>query len=86
MPLQSLISSVAYLAPEIISRSGHNKTIDWYLLGVILYEMLVGVPPFYSQNRDTLFHNIVNMPLSLPSKISEEAKDLLRKVPYFNLF
>ena len=43
------------MAPEIINRSGHNKTIDWYLVGVLLYEMLVGIPPYYSSKREKLY-------------------------------
>lgn len=49
------IRSVAYLAPEMLRRSGHNRTVDWYLLGVLIYEMLVGIPPYFSSNRDELF-------------------------------
>ena len=48
-------SSVAYLAPEILRRSGHNKTVDWYLLGVLIYEMVTGLPPYYNQSRERLF-------------------------------
>ena len=46
-----LCSSVAYLAPEMLKRVGHGKAVDWYLLGVVFYEMLVGVPPYYANNR-----------------------------------
>jgi len=49
---KSFCGSVAYLAPEVIRRKGHGKAVDWYLLGVLLYEMLVGVPPYYSPNSD----------------------------------
>jgi serine/threonine protein kinase len=49
------IRSVAYLAPEILRRSGHNKTVDWYLLGVLIYEMVTGLPPYYNQSRERLF-------------------------------
>jgi len=42
---RSFCGSVAYLAPEMLKRSGHGKAVDWYLLGVLLYEMLVGTPP-----------------------------------------
>ena len=48
---RSFCGSVAYLAPEMLKRTGHNRTVDWYLLGVLLYEMLVGVPPYFSNNR-----------------------------------
>lgn len=48
---QSFCGSVAYLAPEMLRRSGHGRTVDWYLLGVLLYEMLVGVPPYFNQDK-----------------------------------
>jgi len=49
---KSFCGSPAYLAPEMLKRSGHGKSIDWYLLGVLLYEMLVGIPPYYSNNKE----------------------------------
>ena len=48
----SFCGSVAYLAPEMLKRSGHGKSVDWYLLGVLLYEMLVGMPPYFNRDRD----------------------------------
>ncbi len=48
---QSFCGSVAYLAPEMLRRSGHGRSVDWYLLGVLLYELLVGVPPYFNRNR-----------------------------------
>jgi len=48
---KSFVGSVAYLAPEILKKTGHTKSLDWYLIGVLLYEMLVGEPPFYDDNR-----------------------------------
>jgi serine/threonine protein kinase len=47
----SFCGSTAYLAPEIIRRSGHGKAVDWYLLGVLIYEMLVGIPPYFNTNK-----------------------------------
>ena len=48
---KSFCGSVAYLAPEMLRRSGHGKSVDWYLLGVLLYEMLVGIPPYFNKDR-----------------------------------
>jgi serine/threonine protein kinase len=48
---RSFCGSPAYLAPEMLKRAGHGKSVDWYLLGVLLYEMLVGIPPYYSNNK-----------------------------------
>ena len=48
---RSFCGSPAYLAPEMLRRQGHGKSVDWYLLGVLLYEMLVGIPPYYSNNK-----------------------------------
>lgn len=57
---KSFCGSYAYLAPEMIKKKGHGKTVDWYLLGVILYEMLTGLPPYYADDREELFANIIS--------------------------
>lgn len=48
---QSFCGSVAYLAPEMLRRTGHGKAVDWYLLGVLLYELVVGSPPYFTNNK-----------------------------------
>lgn len=75
---RSFCGSVAYLAPEMLKRSGHGKAVDWYLLGVVMYELLVGLPPYYANNREELFYNIENASLKIPSYISLEARNLLK--------
>ena len=52
---KSFVGSIAYLAPEILKKQGHTKSIDWYLCGVLLYELIVGLPPYYNNNRNILF-------------------------------
>lgn len=47
-----------YISPEILSGKGHSFTADWWALGVLTYEMLTGVPPFYDKNRNAMFLNI----------------------------
>jgi len=69
----SFCGSHAYLAPEMIHGKPHGKSIDWYGLGAILYEFLVGVPPFFDVKREQLYHNIKCGPLKLPNFMSSEA-------------
>lgn len=48
---KSFCGSYAYLAPEMIKKVGHGKAVDWYLLGVVFYELLTGMPPYYADEK-----------------------------------
>ncbi len=73
----SFCGSIAYLAPEMIRWKGHGKAVDWYLLGVLIYEMLTGIPPFYSKNRKNMIQNIMYSAIKIPTYLSKEAQDVL---------
>lgn len=73
----SFCGSTAYLAPEMIKRKGHGKSVDWYLLGVLIYEMLSGVPPFYTQDGKKMMRDIIRQPLKLPRFVSQKGRHLL---------
>ena len=75
---QSFCGSIAYLAPEMLKKQGHGKAVDWYLLGVLFYEMLVGITPFFTTRKEDIFHNIEYGELKIPEFISEGAASLLR--------
>ena len=47
----SFCGSYSYLAPEMLKKKGHGKAVDWYLIGVVLYELLTGLPPFYDDDK-----------------------------------
>ena len=75
----------------MLKRTGHGKAVDWYLFGVVMYELLVGIPPYYTTNkfffiykhllnREELFENIKSAALKLPSYLSADAKSLLKSV------
>jgi len=81
---KSFCGSYAYLAPEMVKKVGHGKAVDWYLLGVMIYEMLTGIPPYYDNDREVLFFNIVNQDLEMPWNVTKECKDLLKKLLHKN--
>ena len=54
----TFVGSPAYLAPEMFSSSGVGKPADIYQMGAVLYELLVGLPPFYTENLQTLYRSI----------------------------
>ena len=84
---KSFCGSLAYLAPEVIMRQGHGKAVDWYLLGVLTYEILFGLPPYYTnKGKEALFNNIKYAKLTFPKKISEAAKSFISNVSIIILF
>lgn len=66
-----------YLAPEVLNGSGYNRTIDWWTLGVLLYEMLSGLPPFYDESPDVMYKKIVNNPLVFSDVVGPDARTIL---------
>ncbi|KAF8443826.1 Pkinase-domain-containing protein [Boletus edulis BED1] len=66
-----------YIAPELLESQGYTKTVDWWTLGVLLYEMMTGLPPFYDENVNTMYQRILMDPLVFPSDISTEAKSVM---------
>ena len=61
----------------MLANNGHGKSVDWYLLGVLLYEMIVGKTPYYSTNKEQLLDNIENGDLFLPRGMSNKAKSII---------
>ena len=90
----SICGSPEYMPPEMLQAREHSRTVDYYALGAFLYELLVGVPPFYSTNRGVMYSRIMAAELHFPDSkrysssslfsrlepISTEAKDLIRKL------
>ncbi|EGR34865.1 protein kinase domain protein [Ichthyophthirius multifiliis] len=72
--------SGVYLAPEIINKKGHNKSVDWYQLGILAYELLVGQPPFNQIDRKQLYYNIQNKKAEFPLFLSQKAKSLISQL------
>ena len=69
-----------YLAPEFLIGGGHGKAVDWWSLGVLVYEMLCGLPPFYSENVSEMYELILKKPLEFGDHVSAPARDLITKL------
>jgi len=70
-----------YLAPEVLLQKGHGKPVDWWSYGTLIFEMLVGIPPFYSENVHEMYDKILYSDLVLPEQLmSPEAVDLLARL------
>jgi len=67
-----------YLAPEVLEDTDYGLAVDWWGVGVVMYEMMIGRLPFYNRDHDTLFELIVLQEVRFPSTTSPEAKDLLK--------
>ena len=78
-----------YLAPETINGLGQDEMSDWWSLGCILFEFLFGYPPFHADTPDQVFENILARKIDWPddeelSAVSEEARDLMKKLMTIN--
>lgn len=72
--------SPEYLAPEVFSSRGYDKTVDWWALGTLIYEMLNGLPPFYSEDLDEMNWKILHGQVVMMPYFSVHSQDLLEKV------
>jgi len=78
----SFVGTEEYLSPEIINASGHDGGVDWWSLGIFMYELVYGTTPFKGAKRDDTFDKVVNAPLTFPNApdTTSELKDLLTQL------
>jgi len=69
-----------YLAPEVLEGIEYGKAVDWWSFGTLMYEMLTGLPPFYSQDVQVMYQKIMSAKLVIPDNISQSAAQLLRQL------
>ena len=69
-----------YIAPELLLGVGYTKIVDWWTLGVLLYEFLTGIPPFYDEEPTLMYKKILKSDLICPLGVGSVAWDLLTKV------
>lgn len=76
----SFCGSPEYMAPEMLLKSGHNYLVDCYCLGALLYELVTGLPPFYSYNTQEIYDSILSEDIKFPPDVAISAplKNLIR--------
>ncbi|CAH8617745.1 unnamed protein product [Heterobilharzia americana] len=69
-----------YLAPEILRKQPYDFSVDWWCLGCVTYEMLHGLPPFYSENRAQMYRYILERPLKIRTTVTLSTQDILMRL------
>ncbi|XP_040174819.1 ribosomal protein S6 kinase beta-2 isoform X2 [Anopheles arabiensis] len=72
--------TIEYMAPEILTRSGHGKAVDWWSLGALMFDMLTGMPPFCADNRKKTVDAILKDKLNIPGYLTPDSRDLIRRL------
>ena len=81
---KQIYGTPSYIAPEVILRQGYGKAVDWWSMGIILYEFLVGIPPFIGNTPDELFANVINGEIDWEQFISDIHDNSSEEIYYRN--
>lgn len=82
----SFCGTPEYVSPEMLDGTGHDKTLDWWGVGILIFELLAGIPPFYSKDTDKMFYKIQYSEVPWPDKkkngfgFSPSAIDIISKL------
>ena len=79
-----MCGTMDYLPPEMVNGAAHDKKVDYWAIGVLAYEFLVGKPPFESPSQNDTYSNIRNVRYTFPSHVSKDAQDLVKKLLVLN--
>ncbi|KAL5021676.1 hypothetical protein ScPMuIL_000831 [Solemya velum] len=85
---KQLFGTPEYIAPEVILRQEYGKPVDWWSMGIILYQFLVGCPPFFGDTPEELFSQVINEEIEWPEEeewqVRDDAKDLITQLLQHN--
>ena len=84
MKRMTMCGTPIYLAPELVNNYGHDHRVDIWCIGVLMFELLTGQPPWIGEDVSTLKYNISNMKIRWPKNMDPDAVDLLKKTLRYN--
>merc|ERR1711959_59559 len=76
----TLCGTPEYIAPEVLLNKGHGKPVDWWTLGILIYEMIVGYPPFRDEDPMGIYQKILAGKVYFPKYFDKDAKSLVKKL------
>jgi len=76
----TLCGTPEYIAPEVLLNKGHGKPVDWWTLGILIYEMVVGYPPFVDEDPMGIYQKILSGKIVFPKLFDKHAKGLVKKL------
>ena len=84
MKRTTVCGTPVYLAPEIINNTGHDEHVDIWCIGILLFELIVGRPPFSGETEQIIRYNIMKMRINWPDNIDRDAADLISRILKYN--
>lgn len=76
----TLCGTPEYLAPEIVAGKGHGKGVDWWTVGILIFEMLASFTPFYHEDHMNMYSRIARGKISFPPHFNSASKDIIKKL------
>uniref|UniRef100_A0A7S2IYS4 Protein kinase domain-containing protein n=1 Tax=Haptolina brevifila TaxID=156173 RepID=A0A7S2IYS4_9EUKA len=76
----TLCGTPEYVAPEVIASKGHSKEVDWWALGIVIFEMLAGYPPWYNIKSHAVYNDVIKEQPDTPQHFDPHVKELIKKL------